>query len=169
MCASLLMHLFLSQRQSHLHNPLHIQVVSAGTLGLYERDSGPVTLSGSDQEKTHASLATVNDHRFYAMRYFGDYGFARPLDFQCHSQPLHQMVSRRCACHNSFQPGPGVTSFTQAIKVGDRAWRWHASPTMANPPKTIPGSCGARSDSAQSLARPPNASEISCSRFSIPP
>jgi hypothetical protein len=86
MCASLQMHLFLSQRQSHLHNPLHIQVVSAGTLGLYERDSGPVTLSGSDQEKTLASLATINDHPFYAMRYHGDYGFARPVGLSV-SQP----------------------------------------------------------------------------------
>jgi hypothetical protein len=41
------------------------------------KDAGPVTSSGSDEEKTLKSLTKVNDHPLYTMKFYGDYGFAQ--------------------------------------------------------------------------------------------
>jgi hypothetical protein len=40
------------------------------------KEAGPVTSSGTDEEKTLKSLTKANDHPFYTMKFYGDYGFA---------------------------------------------------------------------------------------------
>jgi hypothetical protein len=103
---------------------------SGVTLGLFLillipgscKDAGPVTSSGMDREKTLASLAKANDHPFYTMRFYGDYGFAERVGLSVSQSTSSSDAFSPLRLPRSSQPGFGVTSPTQPIRRNDSAW-----------------------------------------------
>jgi hypothetical protein len=124
------------------------------------KDAGPVTSSGSDEEKTLKSLTKVNDHPLYTMKFYGDYGFAQRvglsksniaensktgrLSFRVPTQSGRSNLVSSMVSGWGFLPGDSKWGCTCFVAYGDpsnaqfgRNFDWHdCIPLLlfANPP-----------------------------------
>lgn len=106
-------------------------------LGSSCKDTGPASPPSTNEEKTLQSLTKVNDHPFYTMKFYGEYGFAERVGLSV-SQPISSTDSSAplwlgLSGSSNSQRQAGVSSSTRAIKINDSVWGCTCFVAYGNP------------------------------------